>query len=75
MKCPFCSHHGDKVVDSRVSQEGAAVRRRRECLICGNRFTTYEQVEEISLMVVKKDGSREPFDKNKLIMFLRFDLC
>lgn len=67
MKCPFCGWIEDKVVDSRASQEGNAIRRRRECLKCQRRFTTYEQIEEISLMVIKKDGRREPFDKNKVL--------
>ena len=67
MKCPFCGHQEDKVVDSRASQNGDAIRRRRECLGCAKRFTTYEHVEEQPLMVVKKDGRREPFDRHKLL--------
>jgi len=67
MKCPFCGHQEDKVVDSRASADGMAIRRRRECLGCGKRFTTYEKVEEQALMVIKKDGRREPFDRNKLL--------
>ena len=67
MKCPFCGHEEDKVVDSRASSDGASIRRRRECLSCGKRFTTYEHVEEQPLMVVKKDGRREPFDRHKLL--------
>ncbi len=67
MKCPFCGHADDKVIDSRTSSDGNAVRRRRECLKCGKRFTTYEYVEEMSLMVVKKDGRREPFDRKKIL--------
>ena len=67
MKCPFCGHQEHKVVDSRASAEGAAIRRRRECLACGKRFTTYEHVEEQGLMVIKKDGRREPFDRHKLL--------
>jgi len=67
MKCPFCSHKEDKVVDSRATAEESAVRRRRECLKCGKRFTTYEYVEEVSLMVIKKDSRREPFDRKKLL--------
>lgn len=67
MKCPYCSYKEDKVVDSRATQEESAVRRRRECLRCGKRFTTYEYVEEVSLMVVKKDGRREPFDRKKIL--------
>ncbi len=67
MKCPFCGHLEDKVVDSRASSDGASIRRRRECLGCAKRFTTYEHVEAQALMVVKKDGRREPFDRSKLL--------
>jgi transcriptional repressor NrdR len=67
MKCPYCAHLGDKVVDSRESKEGEVIRRRRECLECGKRFTSYERIDEIPYMVVKKDGSRERFDRQKLI--------
>ena len=67
MKCPFCGHEEDKVVDSRASSDGVAIRRRRECLACGKRFTTYEHVEEQPLMVIKKDGRREPFDRHKVL--------
>jgi transcriptional repressor NrdR len=67
MKCPFCSHLGDKVVDSRESKEGEVIRRRRECLDCGKRFTSYERIDEIPYMVVKKEGSRERFERQKLI--------
>lgn len=67
MKCPFCGQVEEKVVDSREARDGAAVRRRRECLNCGRRFTTYERIEEIQFMVVKKDGRREPFDRNKIL--------
>ena len=67
MKCPFCGHGEDKVIDSRGSADGRSIRRRRECLGCGKRFTTYEKVEEQSLMVIKKDGRREPFDRHKLL--------
>jgi len=67
MKCPFCGHEEDKVVDSRATSDGIAIRRRRECLACEKRFTTYEHIEEQSLMVIKKDGRREPFDRSKLI--------
>ena len=67
MKCPFCGHVRDKVVDSRESGAGDAIRRRRECLDCGRRFTSYERVEEIPYFVVKKDGRREPFDRSKLL--------
>jgi transcriptional repressor NrdR len=67
MKCPYCGHLGDKVVDSRESKEGDAIRRRRECLECGRRFTSYERIDEIPYMVVKKDGRRERFDRQKLV--------
>jgi transcriptional repressor NrdR len=67
MKCPYCAHLGDKVVDSRESKEGEVIRRRRECLGCGRRFTSYERIDEIPYMVVKKDGSRERFERQKLI--------
>ena len=67
MKCPFCGYKEDKVVDSRATAEESAVRRRRECLKCGKRFTTYEYVEEVSMMVVKKDARREPFDRKKIL--------
>ena len=70
MKCPFCGHLGDKVVDSRESKEGEVIRRRRECLGCGRRFTSYERIDEIPYMVVKKDGSRERFERQKLIACL-----
>lgn len=67
MRCPFCGHNEDKVVDSRESNEFDTIRRRRECLKCAKRFTTYERTEEIPLMVVKKDGRREPFDRKKIL--------
>lgn len=67
MKCPYCGHLEDKVVDSRVSTENDSIRRRRECLKCQRRFTTYEHIEEIPLMVVKKNGQRQPFDRNKIM--------
>jgi len=67
MKCPFCSDLENKVMDSRLTNDGLAVRRRRECLECKKRFTTYERVEEVNFLVVKKDGSKEVFDKGKLI--------
>lgn len=67
MKCPFCSHLGDKVVDSRESREGEVIRRRRECLGCGKRFTSYERIDEIPFMVVKKDGTRERFERQKVV--------
>src|SRR5574342_660577 len=71
MKCPYCAHLGDKVVDSRESKEGEVIRRRRECLGCGRRFTSYERIDEIPFMVVKKDGTREPYDRNKVLGGLR----
>ena len=67
MKCPFCNHNEDKVVDSRETSEGSAIRRRRECLNCGKRYTTYESIERMPLMVIKKDGRREPFNRQKII--------
>ncbi|OGL42625.1 MAG: transcriptional regulator NrdR [Candidatus Schekmanbacteria bacterium GWA2_38_11] len=67
MKCPFCGHVKDKVVDSRLGKEGKSIRRRRECLKCNARFTTYEKVEELLPMVIKKDGRREPFDRQKIL--------
>ncbi|MCG2813118.1 MAG: transcriptional regulator NrdR [Thermodesulfovibrionales bacterium] len=67
MKCLFCGNLEDKVIDSRTSKEGDAIRRRRECLKCGKRFTSYERVEDIVPMVVKKDGRREPFDRPKIL--------
>ncbi len=70
MRCPFCGHTEDKVVDSRESREGEAIRRRRECLKCGRRFTSYERLEEVPLIIVKKDGRREPFDRQKLLKSL-----
>lgn len=67
MTCPFCGHLQDKVVDSRESKEGDVIRRRRECLACERRFTTYERIDEIPYMVVKKDGRREKFDRQKVL--------
>ena len=67
MKCPFCNHLSDKVVDSREGKEGQVIRRRRECLGCGRRFTSYERIDEIPYMVVKKDGNRERFDRQKVM--------
>ena len=67
MKCPFCGHTEDKVIDSRSSNEDRSVRRRRECTKCKRRFRTYEYIEEVPLMVIKKDGRREAFDRNKII--------
>ena len=67
MKCPYCGYQESKVVDSRHSDDGLSIRRRRECLSCQKRFTTYETVESLPIAVVKKDNSREPFDRNKLL--------
>jgi len=67
MKCPFCGHLGDKVVDSRESKEGNSIRRRRECLGCGKRYTSREHIEEIEYRVIKKDGRPEPFSRQKLV--------
>jgi transcriptional repressor NrdR len=67
VKCPYCGNLGDKVVDSRESREGEVIRRRRECLDCGRRFTSYERIDEIPYMVVKKDGRRERFERQKLV--------
>ncbi|MDD5496086.1 MAG: transcriptional regulator NrdR [Candidatus Omnitrophica bacterium] len=67
MRCPYCSNKNDSVLDSRISKNGSSIRRRRECLKCKHRFTTYEYVESIALMVIKKDGRREAFDRQKLM--------
>jgi transcriptional repressor NrdR len=67
MRCPSCGHLEDRVIDSRSTKEGRAIRRRRECIGCGNRFTTYEYVENASVVVVKRDGKREPFSREKVI--------
>jgi transcriptional repressor NrdR len=67
VKCPHCGHGEDRVVDSRTIKDGGAIRRRRECLECRQRFTTYEYIEKIPLTVIKRDGRREPFDRQKLI--------
>ena len=67
MKCPYCGYQESKVVDSRHSDDGGSIRRRRECLSCQKRFTTYETVESLPIVVVKKDNSREPFDRNKIL--------
>ena len=67
MRCPFCENADSKVIDSRPTEDGHAIRRRRECTRCGNRFTTYEKVEEVILMVIKRDGSREAFDRKKVL--------
>jgi len=71
MRCPFCAHIEDKVVDSREGKDGLVIRRRRECLSCGRRFTSYERIDEIPFMVVEKDGTREPYDRNKVLGGLR----
>jgi transcriptional repressor NrdR len=71
MKCPFCAHMENKVIDSRLSKDGAVIRRRRECNDCGKRFTTYERIEEVMPQVVKRDGRREPFDHEKLLRGVR----
>ena len=70
MRCPFCKQNNDRVIDSRSSSEGYAIRRRRECSDCGRRFTTYERIEETPLRVVKKDNSRVPFDRNRILQGL-----
>ena len=70
MKCPFCSFSDDKVIDSREGRAGDLIRRRRECLKCGRRFTTYERIDEIPYMVIKKDGRRERFDRQKILQGL-----
>ena len=67
MTCPFCGHREDKVIDSRESKEGESIRRRRECLACARRFTTYERCDEVPYMVIKKDGRREKFDRQKVL--------
>ncbi len=71
MKCPYCAKINNKVIDSRLSKDGRMIRRRRECLECGRRFTTYEKLEEVLPMVVKKDGRREPFNREKIIAGIR----
>lgn len=71
VRCPICSSLEDKVVDSRVAEEGGAIRRRRECLRCGRRFTTYERLDELPLVVVKRSGRREPFDRTKIVAGVR----
>jgi transcriptional repressor NrdR len=67
MRCPYCSNEEDKVVDSRMAEEGRSIRRRRECLECGRRFTTFERIEEVPLLVAKRNGVEEPFDRSKII--------
>lgn len=74
MKCPYCGVVDSRVIDSRPTEESTAIRRRRECTGCGRRFTTYEKIEELPLMVIKKDGSRETFDRNKMLTGL-FKAC
>jgi transcriptional repressor NrdR len=71
MRCPKCGHQDDKVIDSRASREGSTIRRRRQCLKCGHRFTTYEEIEHEGLMVIKRDGRREEFSKDKLLSGLK----
>jgi transcriptional repressor NrdR len=71
VRCPACLSDDDKVVDSRTADDGASIRRRRECLECGRRFTTYERVEEVGLVVVKRSGDREPFERSKIVDGLR----
>jgi transcriptional repressor NrdR len=71
MKCPYCTKINNKVIDSRLSKDGRMIRRRRECLDCGRRFTTYEKLEEVLPMVVKKDGRREPFNREKIVSGIR----
>jgi len=71
MKCPYCTKINNKVIDSRISKDGRMIRRRRECLECGRRFTTYEKLEEVLPMVVKKDGRREPFNREKITSGIR----
>ena len=67
MKCPYCTYHESKVLDSRATESKTTIRRRRECLDCNERFTTYERIDELPVMVIKKDGSRERFDRNKIL--------
>lgn len=71
MKCPYCTKIDNKVIDSRLSKDGRMIRRRRECVACGRRFTTYEKLEEVLPMVVKKDGRREPFNREKIVTGIR----
>jgi len=67
MKCPYCDYYETKVIDSRPTDEGQAIRRRRECVKCSKRFTTYEKIEEVPLVIAKKDGNRQPYNRNKLL--------
>ncbi len=71
MRCPYCANGEDKVVDSRLAEDGRAIRRRRECLECGRRYTTFERAEEVPLLVVKRDGTEEPFDFDKIVASMR----
>jgi transcriptional repressor NrdR len=71
MRCPWCGHTEDRVVDSRPAEGGEAIRRRRECGSCGRRYTTYERIEELGLMVLKRDGTREPWDRQKMVSGIR----
>jgi transcriptional repressor NrdR len=71
MRCPYCSNGEDKVVDSRLAEDGRAIRRRRECIECGRRYTTFERAEEVPLLVVKRDGTEEPFDFDKIVASMR----
>jgi transcriptional repressor NrdR len=71
MRCPWCGHEDDKVVDSRPSEQGTAIRRRRQCRSCGRRYTTFERIEELGLMVVKRDGTKEPWDRDKMVAGIR----
>ncbi len=71
MKCPFCGEQDNKVIDSRLSKDALVIRRRRECLECGRRFTTYERIEEVLPLVIKKDSRREPFDRMKIVIGLK----
>jgi transcriptional repressor NrdR len=71
VRCPWCGHEDDKVVDSRPADRGSAIRRRRECLSCGRRYTTFERIEDVGLSVVKRDGSRDPYDRAKVVAGIR----
>lgn len=71
MRCPWCGHEDDKVVDSRPAEQGTTIRRRRECRSCGRRYTTFERIEELGLMVLKRDGAREPWDREKMVAGIR----
>ncbi len=71
MRCPWCGHEDDKVVDSRPAEQGAAIRRRRQCLSCGRRYTTFERIEEVGLMVLKREGTKEPWDRDKMVAGIR----